>query len=96
MLLNLVFTIVGKIGDMILSPLISAITVLIPSFDDFINYIIQFINYGFTYIAFFIKLLMIPKECIQILVTVALATLTITLTVRSFSLIVKIYNYFKP
>lgn len=51
-LMNLIFTLIAKIGDLILAPLISAISVLIPSFSDFISYIIQFIDYGFTYMTF--------------------------------------------
>ena len=96
MLMNLIFTLIGKIGDLVLSPLIAAISVLIPNFDNFVSYIIQFIDYGFTYITFFFKLLMIPLPCVQMIVTVATATFAIITTVRTFSLIVKVYNYFKP
>lgn len=95
-LMQFVFTLVGKIGDIVLAPLILAVSALIPGFSDFVNYIIQFINYGFTYLIFFIKLLMIPKACIQVVLTVATATLLITVAVRAFALIVRIYNYFKP
>ncbi len=95
MLMNFVFTLVGKLGDIILSPLIAGISVLIPDFSSFVSSILQFINYGFTYITFFFKLLMIPGECLQVLVTVATASLAIITIVRSYTLIVKIYNYFK-
>lgn len=54
------------------------------------------INYGFTYLVFFMKLLMIPKACVEIVVTIAFASLSIMTIVRSYTLIVKIYNYFKP
>lgn len=96
MLMNLVFTLISKVGDLVLSPLISGISVLIPGFSDFISYIIQMINYGFTYLVFFCKLLLIPKACIEIVVTIAFATLSIMTIVRTYTLIVKIYNYFKP
>lgn len=96
MLMNLIFTLIGKIGDLVLSPLISAISVLIPGFSTFVGYIVQYINYGFTYIMFFFKLAMIPKVCIEIVVTIATATLAIMTAVRTYTLIVKIYNYFKP
>lgn len=95
-LMNLIFTLIAKIGDLILSPLIAAVSLVIPSFSDFVSYIVQFINYGFTYMTFFFKLLMIPKECIEILITIAFASLTIMTAVRTYTLIVKIYNYFKP
>lgn len=96
MLMNLIFTLIAKIGDLVMSPLVAGISVIIPSFSNFVSYILQFINYGFTYLTFFLKLLMIPKECVEIVVTVALASLTIMTLVRTYTLIVKIYNYFKP
>lgn len=96
MLVNLIFTIVSKIGDLILSPIVAGLSVLIPNFSLFMIYIIQWINYGMTYLLFFIKLLMIPYNCISIVVTVALASLSIMVIVRTYSLLVRIYNYFKP
>lgn len=96
MLMNFVFSLISKIGDIVLTPLVSGISVLIPGFDNFVNYIIDFLNYGFTYLVFFFKLLMIPKECLEIVVTIAFATLSIMTIVRTYTLIVKIYNYFKP
>lgn len=96
MLMNLIFTLIAKIGDIILAPLVAGLSVLIPSFSDFYSYIIEFINYGFTYLVFFFKLLMIPKACIEIVVTVGLAALSIMTIVRTYTLIVKVYNYFKP
>lgn len=94
--MNLVFTLISKVGDLVLAPLISGISVLIPGFSTFVSYIVQMINYGFTYLVFFMKLLMIPKPCIEIVVTIAFATLSIMTIVRTYTLIVKIYNYFKP
>lgn len=96
MLMSLIFTLIGKIGDLVLTPLVAAISVLIPGFSTFVTYIFQFIDYGFTYIMFFFKLLMIPKACIEAMVTVATASLAIMTAVRTYTLIVKIYNYFKP
>ena len=96
MLMNLIFTLIAKIGDIILAPLVAGLSVLIPSFSDFYSYIIEFINYGFTYLVFFFKLLMIPKACVEIVVTVGLAALSIMTVVRTYTLIVKVYNYFKP
>lgn len=54
------------------------------------------INYGFTYLVFFMKLLMIPKSCIEIVVTIAFASLSIMTIVRTYLLILNIYNKFKP
>lgn len=96
MLMNFVFTLIGKIGDLILTPLVSAISVFIPGFGNFLNYIVQFLEYALTYFVFLLKLLMIPKECLQIVVTVAFASLSIMTAFRSYHLIMMIYNKFKP
>lgn len=79
-----------------MSPLISAISLLIPDFSIFISYIVQYINIGFTYLTFFLKLLLIPKQCVMLVITIAFASLSIMTAVRTYTLIVKIYNYFKP
>ena len=96
MLVNLIFTIVAKIADLILSPLILAISSFIPGFGNFLTSILNFLGYGLTYFVFILKLFMIPKECVQIVITIAFASLSIVAGIRTYSLIVKIYNYFKP
>lgn len=95
-LINFIFTIISKVGDLILLPIVSLINTLIPSFSDFYNGILTFIDYAFTYILFFIKLLCIPKACISILVVVATSYFTIVLGIRAYILVQKIYEKFKP
>lgn len=95
-LINFIFTIISKIGDLILLPIINFVSLLIPSFSDFYNSILTFIDYAFTYLLFFIKLFCIPQPCMLAVLTVATATLAITTGIRSYSLVMKIYNKFKP
>ncbi len=95
-LVNFIFTIISKIGDIILLPLVSLLSSLIPSFSSFYDGILTFIDYAFTYLLFFIKLLCIPKVCMLAIFTVASATLTITIGVRAYTLVMKIYEKFKP
>lgn len=95
-LINFIFTIISKIGDIILLPIITLLSTLIPSFSSFYNGILSFIDYAFSYLFFFIKLLCIPKICMTAVLTVATATLSITIGVRAYSLIMNIYRNFKP
>lgn len=94
--MNFIFTIIAKIGDLILFPIISLISLLIPSFSDFYNGILSFIDYGFTFFLFFVKLLCIPKICMTTVLTVATASFSITIGLRVYTLIMRIYNNFKP
>lgn len=96
LLINFIFTIVSKIGDLVLLPVITFLSALIPGFSDFYNGIISFIDYGLTYFLFFIKLLCIPQICMTAVLTIATATLTITLGIRTYTLIMRIYKNFKP
>lgn len=91
-----IFQLIAKLGDIIISPLVSAISVLIPDFTNFYNSIITFINYGFNYIGWFYKALCIPRNCMTIVYTVAVVSLSLTVLTRTYRLIVKIYNTFKP
>lgn len=95
-LINFIFTIISKIGDIILFPIVSLLSTLIPSFSSFYNGILSFIDYAFTYLLFFIKLLCIPQFCMVAVFTVATATLSITIGVRVYTLIMRIYEKFKP
>lgn len=95
-LLNFVFTIISKIADIILLPIIIFLSALIPSFSTFYNSILSFIDYSFTYLLFFIKLLCIPQPCMLAVLTVATATLTITIGLRTYKLIMTVYQKFKP
>lgn len=94
-LISGLFSLIAKLGDLILSPLVSAITVLIPDFSSFYSAIVTYIGYGFQYIGWIYKALCIPKSCMTLVYTIALASLTIVVTVRTFALIVRIYNKFK-
>lgn len=89
------FELIAKLGDMILSPLVSAISLLIPDFSTFYNSIVTFLGYGFSYLGWVYKALCIPKSCMVLVYTIALASVSIVVTTRTFALIVRIYNRFK-
>lgn len=95
-LISGLFGLIAKLGDIIISPLVSAISILIPDFTSFYSSILSFINYGFNYIGWIYKALCIPKSCMSIVYTVAIVSLSLTVLTRTYRLIVKIYNTFKP
>lgn len=95
-LISGLFSIIAKLGDLILSPLISAVSVLIPDISSYIGYITYYLGRGISFITWGFRLFMIPRSCATLLITIATATISITLAIRVYTLIVKIYNKFKP
>lgn len=90
-----IFSIIAKLGDMLISPLVSGVSLLIPSIGTFLTSITYYLGRGLSYVKWAFKLFCVPYECVAMLVTVATATISITLLVRGFTLVVKIYNKFK-
>lgn len=95
-LINAIFTIIAKIGDIVMIPIVTLLSGLIPNFSQFYNSIIAFIDYSFTYLIFFFKLLYIPQPCAIALVTVGVAYLNIQVGARALILVMRIYEKFKP
>ena len=96
MLINIVFWILNFVAGIVLNPILSIVSTLIPSFGSFVSSILGFVNYGLTYVAFFIKLLMIPPVPIILAVTLGVTILTFNMSVRAAGLVMAVYNYFKP
>lgn len=94
-IITAIFNLIAKLGDLIMSPLITGITALIPSFGTFINSITYYLGRGIANIVWVFKLLCVPKACLDMVVLVATATISITIVVRTYTLIIKIYNKFK-
>lgn len=96
-IIKAVFYIVGKLGDIILTPIISGITVLFPDFGTLFTNFLQFINdYVLIALPWAFKLFCVPKLCIDVIITIATASIAIMVIVRTYVLIVRIYNKFKP
>ena len=89
------FGLIAKLGDLLLSPIISVITAAIPDFSTFYTAIVDFLAQGFQYIGWGYKLLCIPRTCMTLVYTIALVSFSIVVGVRTYSLIIKIYNKFK-
>lgn len=94
-LVNMLFSLIAKLGDIIISPLVLGLSALIPNFSTFYSSIVTYLGYGFQYLGFFIRALCIPSACITLVYTIAAATLSIAIFSRAYTLIIRIYNKFK-
>lgn len=95
-IIKAIFFIVGKIGDIILIPIIAIVNALIPNLSVSMNNIFQYLEMGFQYIPFALKCLLIPSFCIEIVVIVFTTYLTFVVGVRVYNFIMKVYKNFKP
>lgn len=96
MLINVVFWILNFVANIVLAPIMALVNTVIPSFSTFIGAMTSVVSYGLTYVAFFIKLFMIPTPALLLVVTFGFAILAFNVGVRSAGLVLQVYNYFKP
>lgn len=90
-----IFSLIAKLGDLILLPIVTLISSFIPDFTNFYNSVVDFITQGFSYCGFIVRFLGIPKICIDLVYLIAVTSLSLIIGVRAYALIVKIYNKFK-
>lgn len=95
-IINAIFFIVGKIGDIILLPIMAIVNALIPNLSVKMDNIFSYLEMGFQYIPFALKCLLIPSTCIEIVVLVFTTYLTFVVLVRVYNFIMKVYKNFKP
>lgn len=93
---KLIFKIIGFIANIILTPLFSLVSTLIPSTSEYIDNIDYFINYGIQYIGFAGNFLMIPSSLFKLFFTFAGSLLVGFVSVGVIRLSMKIYEIFKP
>lgn len=92
-----IFFVIGKIGDIVLTPFIAGISVLFPDFTSLFTQYLSFITSYILYrIVWVFKFFCVPKLCIDVMITIATASLSIMIVVRTYVLIVRLYNKFKP
>lgn len=96
-IIKAVFYIVGKLGDIILTPIVAGISILFPDFSTLFTSFLKFINdYILIALPWAFKFFCVPKLCIDVIITIATASVAIMVIVRTYVLIVRIYNKFKP
>lgn len=95
-IIKAIFFIVGKIGDIILLPIMAVVNALIPNLSVSMDNIFSYLEMGFQYIPFALKCLLIPSFCVEIVVIVFTTYLTFVVGVRVYNFIMKVYKNFKP
>lgn len=95
-IIKAIFFIVGKIGDIILLPIMAIINALIPNLSLSLDNIFNYLQMGFQYIPFALKCLLIPSLCIEIVILIFTTYLSFVVGVRVYQFIMKVYKNFKP
>lgn len=90
-----IFNLINLMFSTVMSPIISAVTVLFPSVSPLFTHINNFLNYSFTYLSLCIDLLMIPRNALIVLFDYFAITYSIYLIIIAVKFIVNIYNKFK-
>ena len=96
LLFKFIFSLINKVFSILLSPFITAITVLFPDLSNVASSITTFISYGVTYIAFSRDLLLIPTGALSMLFSYYLIKYSVYLINISIKFIVNVYNTLKP
>lgn len=95
-IIKAIFFIVGKIGDIILLPIMVVVNALIPNLSVSMDNIFSYLQMGFQYIPFALKCLLIPSFCIEIVLVVFTTYLSFVVGIRAYNFIMKVYKNFKP
>lgn len=95
-IIKAIFFVIGKIGDIVLLPIMAIVNSLFPNISFSLDHIFNYIAIGFQYITFIFKLLMIPPFCIQLVLAIFTFHFTLIVSVRTYHFIVYLYNKFKP
>ena len=91
-----IFFVVGKIGDIILLPIMAIVNALVPNLSISMDNIFSYLEMGFNYLPFAFKCLLIPSFCIEIVVVVFTTYITFIIGIRAYHFIMRIYKNFKP
>lgn len=94
-LIKAIFFIIGKIGDIIFSPLMAVVNVLFTNVSLDLDNVFTYLEMGFNYIPFVLKCLLIPRNLTEIVVIVFTLYLGLVNGIRIYQFTLRIYNYFK-
>lgn len=94
-IVNGIFKLVISLFNVLLSPIISAITVLFPDVSIYFGYITTFLNYCITYVSTVIDLFLIPRSAIVLLFDYFVICYSIYLLSISIKFGITVYNKFK-
>lgn len=95
-LIKFIVFMLSSIINVILGPFIVILSVFIPSFSQYFTNIITFLNYGFTYFNFFVRLFCIPYPLIIAALSFSLSILVFNFACRTVFFFLNIYKTLKP
>lgn len=95
-LISGIFKVIGYLASVVLSPIFTTISTVIPVLTSFFESIVTFLGYGLQYTSFFVKLLMIPKAPLVVLISFFATIFVFNISIRVVGLALAVYNYFKP
>lgn len=96
LLVKAVFFIISGIANILLSPLLSLITTIIPDLTPAINSILTWVTTALTAVPFILKLLCVPLEAVSFYFGFFLLVFSISAGVRAIVFIKNIYYELKP
>lgn len=95
-IINGIFWLITQLFNLILTPFVAAIVALFPDLATVINSITSFFSYASQYAVTVCRLLLIPQGAIMLLLDFFLIIFSIQLIRKAISLVITIYNKFKP
>lgn len=94
-IVNGIFKLILSFSNLLLSPIISAITALFPAVDTIFFSINTFLTYMLTYVSTIIDILFIPRSSLVLLFDYFLITYSIYLLSLGIKFGITVYNKFK-
>ena len=92
-IINGIFKLILFLANTLMSPIISAITVLFPDVNTYFSYINTFLGYALTYVGTILDLFLVPRSALVLLLdyflvcySIYLIAITLKFTINIFSL----------
>ena len=94
-IINGIFKLILLLANTLMSPIVSAATVLFPAVDTYFGYINIFLGYALTYVGTILDLFLVPRSALILLLDYFLICYSIYLIAITLKFAINIYNKFK-
>lgn len=94
-IINGIFKLILLLANTLMSPIVSAVTVLFPAVDTYFGYINIFLGYALTYVGTILDLFLVPRSALILLLDYFLICYSIYLIAITLKFAINIYNKFK-
>lgn len=92
---NFLFSLIGKLADIILSPAYLLFDALVPNASNGVEQLFNFLTTGFSYVPFLSKSLLIPATALGVLVTYLIAKFTFNIALNVVKFALNVYDKLK-